>query len=114
MRKYKTDFNKQSNTINVREEFIPYGEKILDSKNRITIGGKIKKTLGKRLHTDKFIVYIGKNGDILLRPAVSIPSNEAWIYENPGTLKKIRRGLNDAKHGKTITVKNLDSFLNNL
>ncbi len=114
MKKYKLNFNKQIETINVQEEFIPYDERMLDSKNRITIGRKIKKALEKKINFGKFMVYVGKNGDILLRPAVSIPSREAWVYENPKILKKVKRGLNEAKQGKIITVKNLDSFLNNL
>ena len=46
-----------------------------------------------RMKADSYQVFVGKEGDILLRPAVSIPSNEAWIYRNPEVIAKIRKGL---------------------
>ena len=36
---------------------------------------------------------------------------EAWIYKTPEILNKIKKGLKEARDGKTKKVKNLDSSL---
>lgn len=113
MRKQKTHKN-LTETIFVREEFVPYETKPLDSKHRITLGNRIRKAIGTRLKVDSYQVLVGKQGDILLRPAVSIPSREAWIYQNPEVIAKIRKGLQEAGEGKTERVDDLDSFLESL
>jgi len=58
-------------------------------------------------------VYVGEDGDILLRPVVTIPSKEAWIYENPTVLEGIRKGLFEANQGKLKKSKILKLFLKN-
>jgi len=104
----------RKNVIDIHEEFIPYHIKFLDSKHRITLGDKLIKALGKRRNVDAYMMFIGKEGDILLRPTVSIPSNEAWIYRNPKVIEKVRKGLEEAREGETERVDDLDSFLENL
>lgn len=98
----------------VREEFAPYGMKQLDSKDRISLGGKLKKIIDGKMDVEGFQVFLGRDGDILLRPAVAIPSNEAWIYRKPGTIGAIREGLEQAKQGKTKRVDNLEDYLKKL
>jgi hypothetical protein len=49
-----------------------------------------------------------------LRPAVTIPSHEAWVYQNPKVIGDIRQGLEEAASGKTEKVKDIDAFLNGL
>ena len=98
----------------IHEEFIPYHTKSLDSKHRITLGGKLTSALGKRMKVDAYMMFIGREGDILLRPTVSIPSNEAWAYRNPNVIGSVRKGLEEAREGKTERVDDLDSFLENL
>lgn len=100
--------------IDVHEEFMPYQTKTLDSKNRITLGCRLKKIISKRIKVETYQIFVGKNGDILLRPAVSIPITEAWIYKHPKVISSIHKGLKEAKEGKTERVDDLDSFLNNL
>jgi hypothetical protein len=100
--------------IEIHEAFMPYQTKALDSKHRITLGGKLTKVLGKRLNAEAYQIFICRNGDILLRPTVSIPSNEAWVYQNPAVIGKVRKGLRDAQEGKTERVDDLDSFLDKL
>ena len=109
IKKYKQSSLREP--ISIHEDFIPYHTKALDSKNRITLGGKLAKTLGKRMKIEGYQIFLGKNGDILLRPTVSIPSNEAWIYQNHDVTAKIRKGLEEAREGKTEKANNLDSFL---
>lgn len=110
MKKYKKQAKPQE-TMEVREEFTAYGMKQLDSKDRISLGGKLKKIIG---NMDGFQVFVGKDGDILLRPSISIPANEAWIYKNPEVIGAIRKGLADVKAGRTIRVDDLESFLKKL
>lgn len=100
--------------IGIHEEFIPYQTKLLDSKHRITLGGKLAKALGKRMKVDAYTIFIGREGDILLRPIVSVSSNEAWVYRNPEVIGKVRKGLEEAKGRKLERVDDLDSFLKNI
>ena len=101
-------------TLLIQEEFIPYHMKALDSKNRITLGGKLKKLMDKRMIVEAYQIFVGKNGDILLRPTVSVPSREAWTYQNPEVIGRIRKGVEEARAGKTERVDDLESFLDTL
>ena len=99
---------------NLNEKFVAVDIKAIDSKNRITLGSKILKLLTAQGEVEGFQVFYGENGDILLRPMVSIPSKEAWIYRNPKVFKAIKQGLAEAEQGKVEKVKDLDKFFDNL
>ena len=114
MKKYKKPPKTEAQSIEVNEEFTAYGMKQLDSKDRISLGGKLKKMIGNDMALDGFQVFVGKDGDILLRPSVSVPVNEAWIYKNPEVIGALRKGLEDAKAGRLIRVDYLESFLKKL
>ncbi len=101
-------------TINVEEKFVSVGIKTVDSKNRIGLGEKILKTIDSKGRVDAYKIFIGKEGDILLRPVIAIPANEAWIHDNPEILKKIRKGLDEADKGKAKKVNDLDKFFKEL
>ena len=111
-KKYKT--KSDAATLRINENFVPYYTKTLDSKKRITLGGKLAKTLGKTIKIEAYQVFLGSNGDILLRPTVSIPSQEAWIYQNSDVISKIRQGLNEASEGQTEKASDIDSFIEDL
>ena len=98
----------------IKGKFVPVGIKTIDSKNRITIGERIVKLITTQTGADEFQIFYGEDGDILLRPMVSIPSKEAWIYQSPDVLKSIRQGLAEAKREKTEKVENLEEFLEDL
>ncbi len=98
----------------IKGKFVPVGVKTIDSKNRITIGEKIVKLITAQTGADEFQIFYSEEGDILLRPMVSIPSKEAWIYQNPNVLKLIRQGLVEAKQEKTEKVENLKEFIEDL
>lgn len=100
--------------IDIHEEFASYDTKPLDSKHRITLGGKLVRSLGKQMKVDSYQVFIAKNGDILLRPMANIPSKELWVHQNPDVLESIHRGMQDIKEGRVTKVKNLDRFLKEL
>ena len=82
------------------QKFIPFDIRFIDSKNRITIGEKIIKKISGQNKVNQFQVFIGQDGDILLRPLTAIPIREAWIYEKPELIDQIRKGLQEAKEGK--------------
>ena len=105
---------KKRQTFEIREVFIPVDTRPLDSKHRITLGGRLQKLLISKMKIDSYQVFVGKEGDILLRPAVSIPSSEAWVYRNPEVIGKIRQGLKEAADGKIEKVDDLESFLSDL
>ena len=114
MKTLKSSSKIRKETVNIHEEFIPYQTKPLDSKYRITLGGRLTRLLGKRMNAEAYQIYVGRNGDILLRPSVSIPSNEAWVYQNSGVIGKGRKGLQEAREDKTERVDDLESFLEKL
>lgn len=93
------------------QEFIPFDTRFIDSKNRITISEKILRKISGQNRVNQFQILVGQDGDILLRPLTAIPSREAWIYEKPELIKQIRQGLQEAKEGKTETLKNLEKIL---
>lgn len=114
MKTLKSHDKNKKETVDIHEEFMPYQTKPLDSKYRITLGGRLTRLLGRRIKTEAYQIFIGKNGDILLRPSVSILSNEAWVYRNPEVIGKLRKGLQEAGEGKTERVDDLESFLEKL
>lgn len=112
--KIMKSLKKKQNVLEIREQFISVDTRPLDSKHRITLGGRLQKLMMSKMKIDSYQVFVGKEGDILLRPSVSIPSNEAWVYHNPAVIGKIRKGLQAAGEGKTEKVDNLEIFLDNL
>lgn len=105
---------KNQEVLEIKEEFISVDTRPLDSKHRITLGGRLYRLLMSKMKIDSYKVFVGKGGDILLRPAVSIPSSEAWVYRNPEVIGKIRKGLEEAEEGKAEKVNDLEKFLGNL
>ena len=99
----------------IKEKFKSVGVGSLDSKKRITLKDKvIKEPPLDRMEIDAFEILVGDEGDVLLRPMTNIPSKELWIYQNPKVLKRIQKGLQDARAGKVKEVKNLKKFLKSL
>jgi len=92
------------------QKFIPIDIRFIDSKNRITIGEKIIKKISGQNKVNQFQIFIGQDGDILLRPLTAIPSREAWIYEKPELIGQIRKGLQEAKDGKVEKIENLEEL----
>ena len=105
---------RKKDIIEIKEKFMPVDTRPLDSKHRITLGGRLQKLMMSRMKIDSYQVFLGKSGDILLKPAVSIPSSEAWVYGNLEVIGKIRKGLQEAGEGKAEKVSDLESFLNEL
>lgn len=100
----------------VNETFIRVGFRDIDAKNRINLGQKILRLISMlvKAKTKGFDIFYGENGDILLRPMVTIPATEIWVYENKTVINKIRKGLADAKKGRTEKIEDLDQFFEDL
>ena len=105
---------KKREVVEIKEKFMSIDTRPLDSKHRITLGGRLQRLMMSKMKIDSYQVFVGKSGDILLRPAVSIPSSEAWVYRNPEVIGKIRKGLLEAGASKVEKVDELEGFLDNL
>lgn len=66
-----------------------------DSKHRVTLGTC-------RVKAHHYRVYENAAGQIVLDPQTSIPSSEAWLFQNKKALASVRRGLAQARSGKTV------------
>jgi hypothetical protein len=116
MRKMKATkiLQRKDEVVDIQEKFMPVDIRPLDSKHRITLGGRLQRLLMSKMKVDSYQVFVGKDGDILLRPAVSVPSSEAWVYRNPEVSAKVRQGLKEAAAGKKEKAGDLEKFLNDL
>lgn len=110
----KTNTKRKRGSIEIREEFFLCQTKALDSKHRITLGNKLIKAIGKKINVEAYRIFVSNNGDVLLRPTISIPSNEAWIYDNPEVIGRLRKGLKEASERKGERVEDVGSFLDSL
>jgi len=66
--------------------------KHVDSKGRIT--------LDKSYANTTMLVEQADDGTITLRPAVTVPANEAWLWKNKKALAMVMQGIADAKAGR--------------
>lgn len=66
-----------------------------DAKKRITLGlaGASKAV---------YQVYQNRLGQIILDPVKPVPAYEAWLYENPEALARVKQGLKDSAEGKRV------------
>lgn len=80
-------------------EFEELIETRVDTKHRVSLG----KILGGPVTS--FRVYRNAHGQIVLDPMVSIPAHEAWLFKHQRAASLVRRGLEDAKHGRVVKAK---------
>ena len=97
------------------ENFELVGSAKLDTKKRVTLGAVFKKSrLFNETSVETFETFIGSEGDILLKPRVSIPARELWVHQNPNAAKDIQRGIQDVKQGRVTKVKDVNKFIKQL
>jgi len=68
--------------------------KLVDSKGRI---GLDKSYAGTTMLVDQ-----REDGTIVLRPAVTVPANEAWLWKNKKALAMVQEGLKEAHEGRHV------------
>jgi hypothetical protein len=65
--------------------------KQVDSKGRISLD---KSYAGSTMLMDR-----RDDGTIVLRPAVTVPANEAWLWKNAEALSMVQEGIDEARQG---------------
>lgn len=73
---------------------IMLGEITLDKKRRLALGRILKEK-----KVSSFDVYQTDKG-YLLKPKISIPLEEAWIFENQKVTKSLKKGLSQKPRHK--------------
>jgi hypothetical protein len=71
----------------------------VDSKGRIA--------LDRTYAGSTMLVEHRDDGTIVLRPAVTVPAPEAWLWNNPEALAAVRAGLDEARQGRHAAPPNL-------
>lgn len=67
--------------------------KIVDDRGRLLLGADYANK--------SYLVEEKENGEIVLIPAITIPVREKWLFDNKKALESVKRGLDDAKAGRT-------------
>ena len=68
--------------------------KLVDSKGRIL--------LDKSYAGAKMLVEKREDGTIVLRPAVTVPADEAWLWRNKKALAMVQKGLKEARQRRFV------------
>ena len=68
--------------------------KLVDSKGRIALD---KSYAGSTMLVDR-----REDGTIVLRPAVTVPADEAWLWKNKKALAMVQEGLKEARQGRHV------------
>ena len=85
---------------------------IIKDTDLTMVAGSVKPDAKKRVILTKvpieegitYHIYINKFGQIVLDPQVTIPASELWLFNNPGALASVQRGLADAAQGRVSKV----------
>ncbi len=70
--------------------------KKIDSKGRLL--------LSEDLAGVTVIVEKRDSGEYVIKPAITIPADEKWLFENKESLNLATTGLKQAREGKTVKV----------
>ncbi len=73
--------------------------KTVDTKGRIV--------LDRSYAGATMLVESREDGTIVLRPAVTVPAGEAWLWRNRPALRQVREGLDEAGRGRNAAPPNL-------
>ncbi len=98
----------------LNESFRRIGDATLDERKRISLTRaleSLKEILGNELDAAlRFGIYVNDTGQVLLTPEVSVPMHELWLYRNPQALKKVVKGLEEAREGKFIDLGSFEKY----
>jgi hypothetical protein len=88
--------------------FYPTGGKIMKEQEKL-MGAAPKFTdekgrllLGTEYANQQFLIEKQTNGSIILKPSITVPVDEAWLYRNPTALNMVLRGLDQAKQKRFV------------
>lgn len=81
------------------QEFTALDEVKTDSKNRVSLGRKL------RLRARFYKVFENSWGQIVLDPLATVSAHEAWLFKNPAALDSVKRGMDDLKNGSVHKAK---------
>jgi hypothetical protein len=73
--------------------------KQVDSKGRIT--------LDKKFAGGTMLVDMRDDGTIFMKPAVTVPAEEAWLWNNPAAIGAVQRGLAQGRRRQFVKGPNL-------
>ena len=68
-----------------------------DAKGRITLGKLADGVSSYRARRQP-------DGKIVLEPFVEIPAEERWLWENKEALESVRKGIEDARAGRLVSL----------
>ena len=68
-------------------------------------------TLGKSQANKNFLVTYKENGTIELVPALTIPLNQLWLFQNPESLAALDRGMAQSEAGEAVEYDYTADFL---
>jgi len=105
-------FDIKKPSVFVSQDFKVLDDRILDSKGRITISQNWISSHSQPVRS--FKIFRNGDGDLLLRPEISIPAREAWVFKNPEVFASIQRGIQEAKEGKGEVIDDIDDFIKKL
>jgi hypothetical protein len=87
------------------EEFEVVAETEVDTRGRVSLGRAGAKP-GRRYRVESNV-----DGVLVLTPVVSIPEREMAVWRDPELAERIRRGIDEAKAGKTVDVGDFSQYL---
>lgn len=78
-----------------------------DREIRLPLDARKRISLAKLLPDyDVSSIRAYTDGDkIILEPMAEVPAHELWLYKNPEAYASVKRGLDQAKEGKTKKLK---------
>lgn len=68
-----------------------------DAKGRVTLG-KLAEGVSS------YVAKRQEDGKIILEPFIEVPAAERWLYGNAEAIASVRRGIGDARRGRTKKV----------
>ena len=75
-----------------------------DAKGRITLGKLADGVSSYRARRQP-------GGKIVLEPFVEIPADERWLWENKEALESVKKGIEDARAGRLVSLGSFKKYL---
>lgn len=69
-------------------------KKSTDKKGRLSLGSQCAEF--------EYLMETKKDGTIILKPAVTVPVGEAWLWQNKEASKAVQIGLSQAREGNLV------------